>query len=80
MKNLDRDIMVLLRTEFMTEKEIEHEVEQLNNILFHTETPRNFCLAHELVQRNRITCQKVKLLQIFHHPVLKTFYFLINKN
>ena len=72
--------MVLLRTEFMTEKEIEQEVEQLNSILFHTETSRNFCIAHELVQRNHITSKREKLLFIFHRPALKSFYFLINKN
>lgn len=77
---MERDIMVLLRAEFMTEKEIEQEVEQLNKILFHTETPSNFCRAHELVNRNYITSKKEKLLIVFHLPRLKHFQFLLNKN
>lgn len=80
MKNLNRDIMMLLRTEFMTEREIEQEVEQLNMLLHRAETPSNFCISHELVQRNDITCKKEKLLQVFHQPELKPFWFLINKN
>ena len=80
MKNFDRDIMVLLKTEFMTEKEIEQEVEQLNQILFLVETAGNFCVTHELVHRNHITSKKEKLLAVFHFPALKPFWFLININ
>jgi len=80
MKNFDRDIMVLLKTEFMTEKEIEQEVEQLNQILLLVETAGNFCVAHELIHRNHITSKKEKLLAVFHLPKLKPFWFLININ
>ena len=80
MKHFDRDIMVLLKTEFMTEKEIEQEVEQLNQILLLVETAGNFCKAHELVHRNHITSKKEKLLAVFHFPTLKPFWFLININ
>lgn len=72
--------MVLLRTEFMTEKEIEQEVEQLNEILVLAETPENFCYTHELVQRNGITSKKGRLLKVFYSTHLKAFWFLLNKN
>jgi len=72
--------MVLLKTEFMTEKEIEQEVEQLNEILVLAETAENFCKVHELVKRNTITSFKSRLLKIYYRPELKPFWFLLNRN
>ena len=49
MKANDRDLLVLLKDEFMSPSAIEHEVEQLNAILLDTENPAQLCQAHELV-------------------------------
>jgi hypothetical protein len=76
----DRDLLVLIRSEFMSQQAIEHEVEYLNNILRQTELPDQFCRAHELVQRNRITQRTHKLLAAYRLPFLKPFWFLISKN
>ena len=76
----DRDLLVLLKSEFMSPRAIEQEVECLNEILFHTERPEEFCKAHELVVRNRITQKTSKLLIAFGLPELKPFWFLINRN
>lgn len=64
----------------MTEREIEQEMNQLNELLLVTETPDFFCTCHELVSRNRITSKKEKLLNVFYKPELKPFWFLINCN
>ena len=76
----DRDLLVLIKHEFKSQQAIEHEVEQLNNILRQTELPHQFCLAHELVQRNRITEKAPRLLAAFRSPLLKPFWFLISRN
>ena len=80
MKNLDRDLLVLLKSEFMNDQAIEREVNYLNKILLYTESPAQFCNAHELVLRNRITSNPKKILNACQQTELKAFYFLINKN
>jgi hypothetical protein len=80
MKTNDRDLLVLLKNEFMSQQAIEKEVEYLNSILLNTEQPGELCRAHELVQRNQITQKSQKILSALSQPELKTFWFLIGKN
>ena len=80
MKTPQRDILVLLRNQFMSEKAIEHHVGQLNKILRNAESPHEFCVAHELVNRNHITSKPHKILDAIRLTELKPFRFLINKN
>ena len=80
MKTPQRDILVLLKNGFMSEQAIEQEVGCLNELLRHTESPEEFCIAHELVNRNRITSKPHKILHAIRSSTLKPFRFLINKN
>lgn len=80
MKMPNRDLLVLLKSEFMSQKAIEHEVECLNDMLRATECDDQFCKAHELVDRNRITCNPKRILKAIRYTELKQFRFLINKN
>lgn len=80
MKMPNRDLLVLLKSEFMSPKAIELEVECLNDMLRGTESDEQFCIAHELVDRNRITSNPKKLLKAIRYTELKQFRFLINKN
>ena len=80
MKNPGRNLLMLLKNQFMSQQAIEHEVECLNEILFETESPEHFYIAHELVDRNRITSRPDKILNAVRYPELKPFRFLINKN
>lgn len=80
MQPFDRNLMVLLRTEFMSEQAIEQEVENLHNLLIETEVPEIFCDAHELVTRNYISNNPNRILMASLEPNLKAFHFLLNKN
>lgn len=77
---INRDLLVLLKNQFPTEQALEQEVEGLNDILLKAESDFAFCEAHELVNRNRITKNPVKILKAIRFPELKPFRFLINKN
>lgn len=80
MKMPNRDLLVLLKNEFMSQQAIDHEVECLNDILLIAESDEQFCIAHELVNRNRITSRRAKILRAIRFSELKPFRFLINKN
>ena len=82
MKTPNRDLLVLLRDEFMSEQAIEHEVEQLNEMLLHVESVNNFCLAHEVIDMNRykIFHRHKFIMQVVNQKELKPFQFLCNKN
>jgi hypothetical protein len=80
MKMPNRDLLVLLKSEFMSQQAIEHEVECINDMLRCTESDEQFCIAHELVDRNRITANPKKILKAIRFTELKQFRFLINKN
>ncbi|MEJ0102880.1 MAG: hypothetical protein WDO19_10120 [Bacteroidota bacterium] len=80
MKTPNRDLLVLLKTQFMSQQDINHEVECLNDILLIAESDEHFCTAHEIVLRNYITSKKKKILKAIRFNELKPFHFLINKN
>lgn len=80
MMNSNRNLFVLFNTGLLDEKAIEQEVECLNKILLATESAEQFCMAHELVDRNRITSNKKRVLKETKHFRLRPFRFLINKN
>ena len=80
MKMPTRDLLVLLKNEFMSQRALDHQVECLNDILRTAESDEQFCIAHELVNRNRITARPKKILRAIRYSELKAFRFLINKN
>ena len=80
MKQMNREILVVVKYEFVSQAALEKEMEWLNKILITAETPQYFCIAHELVNRNRITQNKKKILSAVKHSELKPFRFLIGKN
>lgn len=82
MKASNRDLLVLLKDETMSNQAIEQEVEQLNDLLFHTEVADVFCTVNEVIDMNRYRIhqdQKV-LVQLMFQPELKPFIFINNKN
>jgi hypothetical protein len=82
MKSPNRDLLVLLKDESMSEQAIEQEVEKLNNMLFNVETSDSFYRSHELIDMNRfkIIREKKQLQLIAREKSLKPFLFLCNLN
>ena len=80
MSNVRRDILMMLKNEFMNKRAIEHEIECLNELLRSVESSRQFCIAHELVDRNHISSRAKKILHAIRLPELRPFKFLICKN
>jgi predicted RNA binding protein with dsRBD fold (UPF0201 family) len=76
MKNKGRNLLVLFKNKFSSKQ----EADCLQMILLFTESPEQFCTVHELVDRNRITSKKRKILKESGHNPLRAFRFLINKN
>lgn len=75
-----RDILVIVKNQFVSDEAIGHEVECLNEILRIAETDEQFCIAHELVARNRITNNHKKIIRNLQTRELSPFRFFINKN
>ena len=80
MKNYDRDLLLLYKADVFNEDLLQREVENLNQVLLKVERSDIFCLAHELVTRNRITQKARRILKATRHIQLRPFQFLINKN
>ena len=53
MKSPNRDLLVLLKDEFMSEHAIEREVARLNEMLFDVESFDNISVSHELIDLNK---------------------------
>lgn len=70
----------MLKTELLSDEEIEQEVISIDRMLSHVESVSGFCKAHELVNRHRITQKSIKIEKAIRQRELKPFQFLLNKN
>ena len=82
MKSPNRDLLVLLKDDSMSEKAIEEEVERLNALLFTVEKGDHSWSAYELIDLNKfkITHEKKSLIMALRQKELKPFLFLNNMN
>ncbi|MBL0180898.1 MAG: hypothetical protein IPP96_00905 [Chitinophagaceae bacterium] len=82
MNNPNRDLLVLFNHEVMTQKAIEHEVEQLHQLLYTIEGIDNLIVAHEILDLNkfRIINNTTQLRKLIRQRELKPFVFLNCKN
>ena len=82
MNNPNRDLLVLFNHEIMTQKAIEHEVEQLHQLLYAIEGIENLIIAHEIIDLNkyRVINKNVQLRKLIRQRDLKPFVFLNCKN
>jgi hypothetical protein len=75
-----RNLLLVFNPGLLGEQRLEKQVACLHDVLQNSESPEQFCKAHELVNRNRITSGKKKIWKESRHFRLKPFRFLINKN
>ena len=82
MNNPNRDLLVLFNHEIMTQKAIEHEVEQLRQLLYAIEGIENLIVAHEVIDLNkyRMINKPPQLRRLIRQRELKPFVFLNCKN
>jgi len=82
MNNPNRDLLVLFNHEIMTQKAIEHEVEQLHQLLYAIEGIDNLIITHEIIDLNKykIINNDPKLRKLIRQRELKPFVFLNCKN
>jgi len=82
MNNPNRDLLVLFNHEIMTQKAIEHEVEQLHQLLYSIEGIDSLIIAHEILDLNkyRVINSDIQLRKLIRQRELKPFVFLNCKN
>lgn len=80
MNSTNRDLLVLLNEHNVSDESIERQVESLHLIIGNTESPEQFCIAHELMMRNSISRKAKKILKAIAEPEFKPFWFLIGRN
>ena len=78
----NRDLLVLTKKELMNQKELEREIELLNDLFYHVENSNALCIANEVIDINRykIIGKLQKVRQILKESKLKPFVFISNKN
>ena len=76
----NRNLLLVIRNESMSEQAIETEVQCLHYLLTNTESYHNFCKSHELVDRNKITSKYSRIIKESQFYELRPFRFLINRN
>ena len=82
MKSPNRDLLVLSKNISTDAREMQLEVEKLNQILFHVEAIENLCLANEVIDINNyeIVRKPGKIEKIISNNRLKPFQFIHTKN
>jgi len=82
MKAGNRDLLVLSKKASFNEDALQHELDQLNSLLFNIENLQSFCTAHEIIDVNKYkVIKKFHLIQqIIREKALKPFVFIFNKN
>jgi hypothetical protein len=82
MKTGNRDLLVLMKENALSQEAMEHEVEVLNTILYDVENLHSFCIANEVIDINNYRIvQKPHLIQkTIREKGEKPFVFICNKN
>jgi len=82
MKASNRNLLVLTGKFKMNQREFEHQLELLNDLLHHVENLDAFCVATELlnINRNKIIHNFKNIREAVSRGELKPFVFIHYKN
>lgn len=82
MKNSNRDLLVLIKDETMSDHAIECEVKKLNNMLMCVESSEQCYNSYELMDmnNNKISRNSFKIRAVMREKQPKPFIFLSNLN
>ncbi|MGI8950311.1 MAG: hypothetical protein ACR2FN_01870 [Chitinophagaceae bacterium] len=81
MRPPNRDLLVLTGKLTMSPQEFEHQIELLNDLLYHVENLNSFCTANEVIDVNRYKIlYKPHIIQQIIRGPFKPFVFISNKN
>lgn len=82
MKDANRDLLVMSKLSLLSQEELDRQVGLLNRLLYHVESWDNFCIAHEVLDINRLRIiRKPYLLEKVVLAKEETpFVFVSNKN
>lgn len=82
MNEANRDLLLLNKSDALSQEEIEREVALLNTLLYHTENWENFCIANEIldINRRKIIQKPEKIQRILRDKKNRPFVFTNNKN
>lgn len=82
MKSPNRDLLVLVKDDTMSERDIELEVKKLNTMLMHVETSDSFLNAHEVIDLNKfqITRNRNQVRIVSKEKQFRSFIFFSNLN
>jgi len=82
MKTGNRDLLVMPKNNILGSQDMEHEIELLNELLYHVESLQSFCVANEVIDINRYKIiQQPQLIQrVIRERSHKPFVFICNKN
>lgn len=82
MKAPNRDMLVLVKDEFLDSDLIKVELERIHQLLISFETFDNVCMAHEVMDLNRF--KKIRnadgVRKVMMERQTKPFVFISNKN
>ena len=78
----NRDLLLLSKKNSPDPKDLEHEVEQLHELLYVVESFPNFCIANEIIDLNgyKIIQKASRIEKLIKGKILKPFQFISNKN
>jgi hypothetical protein len=82
MRASNRNLLVLTGKFKMNQREFEHQLELLNDLLHHVENLDAFCVATELldINRNKVVQDFRKMHAAVNRAELKPFVFIHYKN
>lgn len=82
MKTGNRDLLVLMKHDSISDAAMEHEVDLLSTLLYSVENLQSFCIANEVIDLNNYKIiQKPHLIQqAIREKSHKPFVFICNKN